>query len=86
MCLSLSNLDQSFSCSEILSEQAVLAEESKEGVCLHVYLLYCSFKFSRHEIITCLIKWQLQKEHSVLVPLAQGISLDVFDLTFHRFR
>lgn len=69
----------------MLSEHAVLAEESKESMCLHVYLLRCSFKFSRHEIITCLMKWQLQKQQSLLVPLALRIFLDVFHPTFHRF-
>ena len=69
----------------MLSEHTVLAEESKECVCLHMYLLCCSFKFSRHENITRVMKWQLQKQQSLLVPLALRIFLDVFHPTFHRF-
>lgn len=48
----------------------MLAEENKESVCFHVYLLRCSFGFSRHEIITWLMKEQLQMQRSLLVPSA----------------
>lgn len=83
--LNWSNDYESSSCSDMLSEQKVLAEESEENVCWHVYLLCCAFKFSRHEIITCLMKWQLQKQESLLVPVALRVFLDIFHLMFHRF-
>lgn len=67
----------------MLPEHAILAEESKECE-LAIVFAALLLKFFRHGNVTCLMKWQLQKQQSLLVPLAVRIILDDFHPTLCR--